>query len=552
MIKLRLLFGLISIAFLAIAIKLFYIQVLNSSSYSNDYINVKSLQPERGRILDRNGDSIVVNQPSYLLFAEPANITNKFEAIKKLDDILHMGEATLESRLGGGKKWVSIRKNLDDETKDKITALGLKGLGFEESRMRYYPEASLSSHILGFVGRNSTDEETGYFGIEGYYDRELAGFSGIIRSEQDLIGRPIFFGTQQRVDPENGRDLYLTIDKTVQLIVKKRLTAALESYKAKEGCAIVADPKSMQILGMSCLPDFDPSKYYDFDETYFKNPAISNLYEPGSIFKPLIMAAGIEEKAIKPDETYMEEGPVKVGGYTIRTWNNQYGGLTSMTQVLERSSNVGMVYIGEKLGHDKVYDYVKKLGFGKSTEIDLQGETSGSIKPKSNWYEIDYSTVTFGQGIAVTPIQILRAFNTVINGGVSYRPYVVMKTVGDGTEHIRSPHVDANIYSKKTSDILKKMLTDVVEHGEVKWAKPKGYTFGGKTGTAQIPIEGHYDPNKTIASFVGFGPVEDPKFIALVVIREPESSQWGSETAAPTFFEIAKDLLAYYNIPPTN
>ena len=353
------------------------------------------------------------------------------------------------------------------------------------------------------------------------------------------------------MEPEDGRDLYLTIDKTVQHIVKKRLEAALETYRAKEGCVIIADPMSMQIYGMSCLPDFDPSKYYDFTEEHFKNPAISNVYEPGSIFKPLIVAAGIEEKAIKPDETYTENGPVVVSGYTIRTWNNEYGGRMSMTQVLERSSNVGMVYIGNKLGKDKTYDYVKKLGFGKLTGIDLQGETAGSLKPKSSWYEIDYSTVTFGQGIAVTPIQILRAFSSVINGGKLYRPYIVMKTTGSGTEHARSSSIGEQIYSKRTSDILKKMLVSVVEHGEIKWAKPKGYSFGGKTGTAQIPIEGRYDPNKTIASFVGFAPAENPKFIGLVVLREPETSQWGSETAAPLFFEISKDLLAYFNIAPS-
>lgn len=541
----------VALAFIAITIKLFYIQVLGSSSYSSDYLTIKSLRPERGRIFDRNGAPIVANQPSYLLYAEPKNIENRHEVVQKLEEILKIGEATLESKLDPSKQWTSVKKNISQDTKNQIVSLKIKGLGFEETRMRYYPESSLSAQIVGFVGRNAEDEDVGYFGIEGYYDRELAGLSGIIRSEQDLIGRPIFVGTQQRVDPEDGRDLYLTIDKTVQLIIKKRLNAALESYRAKEGCVIIADPKNMQILGMSCLPDFDPSKYYEFSEEYFKNPAISNLYEPGSIFKPLIVAAGIEEKVIKPDETYFEDGPVTVGGYTIRTWNNEYGGRMSMTQVLERSSNVGMVYIGNKLGKDKTYEYVQKLGFGKTTGIDLEGETTAPVKPKASWYEIDYSTVTFGQGIAVTPLQILRAFTSVINGGDLYRPYVVLKTKTDDSEHVREVRKDSKIYSERTSKILKKMLVSVVEHGEVKWAKPKGYTFGGKTGTAQIPIEGHYDPNKTIASFVGFGPAEDPKFIGIVVIREPESSQWGSETAAPLFFEIAKDLIAYYNIAPS-
>ena len=294
------------------------------------------------------------------------------------------------------------------------------------SQSRYgAPESSPSAQLLGFVGKNDKGENTGYFGIEGFYDKELTGLPGIMRSERDLIGRPIFVGTQEKVDPENGRDLYLTIDKAVQNIVKKKLVKAMDDYDVKQGCVIIADPMTMQILSLVCLPDFDPAKYYDFSNETFKNAAISDLYEPGSTFKPLVMAAAIEEKAIKPDEEMNEDGPAEVSGYKIQTWNNQYAGRITMTNILERSSNVGMVYIGGKLGKDKLYDYVKKYGFGEPTGIDLQGEVGGYIKPKKEWYPIDFATVTFGQGIATTPLQMIRAFSTVINGGLSLKPYTV-------------------------------------------------------------------------------------------------------------------------------
>jgi cell division protein FtsI/penicillin-binding protein 2 len=212
-----------------------------------------------------------------------------------------------------------------------------------------------------------------------------------------------------------------------------------------------------------------------------------------------------------------------------------------------------MVYVGEKLGDEKLYDYLKKYGFGQPTGIDLQGEVSGYLKPKSQWYPIDFATVTFGQGIAVTPIQMIRAFAALVNGGVIFRPYVVLKIISsEGKQKIIKPKKEGQVITNITSQIIKKMLMEVVESGELKWARPKGYTLGGKTGTAQVPIKGHYDPQKTIASFIGFGPVKEPKFLVLVILRQPKTSPWGSETAAPLFFEIAKELLIYYNIPPDN
>ncbi|OGK26396.1 hypothetical protein A3D76_05250 [Candidatus Roizmanbacteria bacterium RIFCSPHIGHO2_02_FULL_37_9b] len=378
----------------------------------------------------------------------------------------------------------------------------------------------------------------------------MFGLPGILKSDRDLLGRPILIGTQQKLDSENGRDLFLTIDKPVQEIIKTRLRKGLEKYKAKEGCILLVNPQTLEVLALSCLPDFDVEHYYNFSEEFFKNPAISNLYEPGSTFKPLILAAALEENSVRPADFYDEKGPVQIGEYTIKTWDDKYEGRISLTRILEKSSNVGMVHVGQQLGQKKIFAYLKKYGFDRPTGIDLQGESYGNLKPETAWYPIDFATVSFGQGIAITPIQMIRAFAVLVNGGKMFKPYIVQKIGSGEDEKNISSKLEKQVISAKTSETIKKMLLSAVENGEIRWAKPKGYQIAGKTGTAQIPIKGHYDPTKTVASFIGFAPVSNPKFLALVILREPESSPWGSETAAPLFFDVAKELLVYYNIAP--
>ncbi len=549
--KIRFLFILYLAFFALIVTKLFYLQILASPpAVDNDYLRTRKIYPERGKIYDRNGLPLAVNKSTYLTFLEPKQIEDPSYFAEKLHSFIDMDAASIEAKIDKTKEWVSLKNGIEEDTKKKIISSGLKGVGFEEEYKRFYPEASLAAHLLGFVGKTAEGDDIGYFGIEGYYNKDLEGLAGFLKSERDFLGRPILVGTQEKVEPQNGRSIHLTIDKSVQEIAKTKLRDGIERYDAKEGCVIVADPMTMEILAFSCLPDFDLDEYYSFTESYFKNPGITDTYEPGSTFKPLVVAAAIEEKKIKPDEIYNEEGPVEESGYTIRTWNNQYEGKISITRILEKSSNVGMVYIGDKLGSEKLYTYINDYGFGKATEIDLQGENAGYLKPKNSWYPIDYATATFGQGLAVTPIQMIRAFAAVINGGNLMRPYVVKKLVSDERENIIEPHVDKKILSEKTSEVVKKMLVSTVENGEIGWAKPKGYTIGGKTGTAQVAIAGHYDPTKTVASFIGFAPANKPRFITLVMLKEPKTSQWGSETAAPLFFEIAKELLVYYNIAP--
>mgnify|MGYP000187342996 CR=1 FL=1 len=548
--NLRTLFIAFLVVFTAIIFKLFVIQVIGSQ-YSVDYTTVRKILPDRGKILDRNYEPLAVNQTKYLLFVEPKKVKDRNDLIDKLDEILQIGEATLEARINPSKVWVSVKGNLDKSVKQKIEALKIEGVGFDEEKHRFYPEASLAAHLVGFLGKDKEGESIGYFGVEGYYEQDLAGLPGVLKSERDIQNRPIFSGSQQRLEAEDGRDFILTIDKAVQHMVKEKLKAGVERFKAKSGCVISVNPKTLEIIALVCLPDFDPESYYGFDSGSFKNWTISSVYEPGSTFKPLVMAAAIEEGAIKPDGFFDEDGPVTRGGYTIRNWNDKYEGKISMTHILEKSSNIGMVYVGDKLGKEKLSGYVDKYGFGDYTNIDLQGEIPGQVKPLDTWYPIDAATTSFGQGISVTGLQLVRAFASLINGGYLMRPYIVRGVIENGETRIREPQVQRRVISERTSQIIKKMLVSTVGHAEAKWDIPEGFTFGGKTGTAQIALEGSYDASKTIASFIGFAPAEDPKFLTLVVIQEPESSSWGSETAAPLFFDIAKEMLVYYNVQPS-
>lgn len=302
---------------------------------------------------------------------------------------------------------------------------------------------------------------------------------------------------------------------------------------------------------MASYPSYDPREYASAQKELYINPVVGSTYEPGSTFKVLMMAIGINEGVITPKTTMEETGPVEVSGYSIRTWNNVYNGTVSMTDVLIHSSNVGMVFVEKKLGKEKVLKALKDFGFGSTTGVDLEDESAPELRSDDQWREIDLATVSFGQGIAVTPLQMVRAVSTIANGGYLMEPRVV-QAIAEANGKVKQIPVKKirQIFSKKTAEEVTEMMVAAVDQGEAKWAKPPGYRIAGKTGTAQIPVGGVYDEKKTIASFVGFAPADNPKFVVLVTLREPSSSQWGSETAAPLFFNIAKDLFIYYGISP--
>jgi cell division protein FtsI (penicillin-binding protein 3)/stage V sporulation protein D (sporulation-specific penicillin-binding protein) len=313
------------------------------------------------------------------------------------------------------------------------------------------------------------------------------------------------------------------------------------------------DPKTGGILAMANYPSYDPKNYVEYGDEFFKNPIISDSFEPGSIFKPIVMAAGIDAGVVEPDTVCDAcSGPFKVDKYFIETWDNKYQANATMTDVIVHSNNVGMVYVGNKLGMDKLYEYITKFGIGSPTGIDLQGESAPTLRERRQWNIVDQATATFGQGIATTPIQMLKAIGIIANQGRDVSPKVVRELSRDGWSSEVSQGSTKQIISPEAASKMTQMMIAAVRAGEAKWASPKGYEIAGKTGTAQIAVSGHYDAEKTNASFVGFAPAYDPKFVMLVTLKEPQSSPWASETAAPLWFDIAKLMFAYMGIQPQN
>lgn len=556
--RIQILFAVIALLYIGIVARLFHWQILQGDglrvSAAAQHAQHLRLMPDRGEILTSDGASLVVNQPAYFLYAEPNLIENKLEAANHLAPIVQKDSQELFSQFSDpNKKWVPLMKRASKEIKEQVAELNIFGVAYESQSMRYYPEASMAAHLLGFVGSDDQGNDKGYFGLEGYYDRELAGKEGSVLMEQDAKGSEILIGDATRLEPENGRSLVLWLNRSMQYIVQSRLKEGIRKYGAKEGNVVVMDPKTGGILAMASYPDYNPGEYQFVDKELYTNPVVADGYEPGSTFKPLIMAAAINEGLVNGSSTFVEGGPVQIGEYSIRTWNDEYHGTISMTQVLQYSSNVGMVYVSRQLGNERMLSYIEGYGFGKETGIDLEDESSPALRERTLWTEIDYATSSFGQGIAVTPLQLVRAIGAIANDGWLMKPQVV-KEFHDAKGNVvkmKQEQIRQVISSNAARHITDMMVTSA-KYGEAKWAAPKGYKVAGKTGTAQIPVAGHYEEEKTIASFVGFAPADDPKFVMLVVLTEPKTSQWGSETAAPLFFVIAKELFTYMGIPPSS
>lgn len=546
-------------AYLIIVCRLFYWQVVKSEELTawaeSQYGQYVKLVPQRGEIKSSDGYPIAANTISYLAYANPKEIPRKDQGkvVTMLSSSLDLDSSSISAQLTLDRFWVPLKDEITHETKEKIQKLELPGIGFEDRFTRFYPEGSMAAQLVGFVGKDDSGENKGYFGLEGFYDRQLKGKSGIAVQIRDAFGRPVLAKMKERNGKIDGRNLALGIDRAIQYTVEEKLKDGVEKYEASGGMVGIMDPRSGTILAMASYPSFDPREYSEFESEVYKNPFISNVFEPGSTFKSLVMAAALDSKVVKPEtKCPICDGPISIGGYEIKTWNNKYIKDISMLETIQHSDNTGMVYVSQKLGLERMISYLKKFGIGDITGIDLQGEVAPSLRENDNWYPIDVATTSFGQGISVTPIELLTAFASIANEGIRMEPHVVSKIItADGeTIPIKPKAVDRPI-SSVTAKVMTEFLVNAVDKGEAKWAKPKGYRIAGKTGTAQIPISGHYDPNKTIASFIGFAPANDPKFAMLVVIDRPTTSIYGSETAAPIFFSIAKDVLSYYGISPT-
>lgn len=546
--RLRVITLLIPIIFVILIGRLFYWMVLRGpelqTKASRQHETVTILKAKRGDILDAEGSVLAGTKNLYHLFVYKPQLTiSKNDLTEKLLSFLQTDKEAsteadlrnhLQGRLNLDSNWISLKHYLTDEEKIRIEAEKIAGLGFEDEYVRYYPDASVAGQILGFVGQDAAGQEQGYFGLEGFYDRLLKGREGRVRTEKDAQGNPILIGNYQLLHSVEGKSLRTTLDKRMQYLAESMLKEGIQKYQAISGNIIIMETKTGKIKTMAAFPNYDPGKFSEFESNVYKNPAVADLFEPGSVFKPLVMVAGLNENLVTP-ETACDicSGPITIGSFVIRTWDETYRKGSSMTDVIIHSDNTGMVFVARKLGREKFAEYMARYGFGKKTKIQLQEEVSGTLREVKNYGEIDLATNSFGQGIAVTPIQLVSAINAIANSGTYISPTLVEDSVPD-TRVILSQSATA-----KMTEIMKQ----AVEEGEAKWAKPQGLSVAGKTGTAQIPIAGHYDAEKTIASFIGFFPSENPQYTMLVTLREPKTSIWGSETAAPLWFALAKQLL---------
>ncbi|MFA6918546.1 MAG: penicillin-binding protein 2 [Patescibacteria group bacterium] len=593
---------------LCIVARLFTLQIIRGGFYSalaaGQHDLYQKLFPERGSIYVSESTitgktlfPLVTNQKLNMLYAVPVSVEDASSTADKLfgilglsdgikyenlspiiavtsssstvDDLMQKNNKTQQEqwfqeqkskelvRLTGilsqpNKLYAPIRSKLSDKQVEAIKALNIKGLEFKEEDWRFYPEQGMGGHIFGFWGF-SGDSRKGKYGLESYFDSILSGTMGEIHSERDAWGNIVAVGNNSIKEKTDGQDLVLTIDRAIQFKTCQELYLMVQGQKAKGGSAIVMDPKTGAILAMCSYPDYSPDKYNQVDNiSVYNNPAIFEAYEPGSVFKPITMAAALDVGKVKPDTTYVDTGVVDYGKYKIGNYNDKSYGLQTMTQVLETSINTGVIYAMQQATQKVFVNYVKNFGFGVKTGIELDKEMPGDISNLNLRGEINAATATFGQGITVTPLQMITAVGAIANGGKLMHPYIVSQILS-GKEVVSStqPKVLKQVVSSKTAMMLSGMMVSVTENGHAKTAQIPGYHVAGKTGTAQVPKNGGgYMPDSVVnASFIGYAPFTNPKFVMFVVIKEPQYGKTGEYSAAPVFANVGKFILQYYNVP---
>jgi len=505
------------------------------------------IAPLRGTIRDRNGHILALDIFEFEITAAPPMIANPEEAADRLAPLLSRPRDEILALLNSGQPHVRLARRVPQQIGETIESWGLRGIGVEPRPKRMCAENNLAAHVLGFV--NETNN--GYYGVEGYYNQILKGQAGEGQGERDPAGNYIPIGFYRLAPPQNGRDLILTIDRTIQYMVEEELEKAIARYGAESGTIIVMEPQSGSILAMASYPSYDPDRFADTPAELFVNPSVSAHYEPGSVFKIITMAAGLDAGVVTPQSTFYDSGSIEVGGRTIMNWDRLGHGLVTMTDVLAQSLNVGAAYVSTTMGRERFYTYVRRFGFGRITEVDLASEGPGRLRLPGDgeWHESDLGTNSFGQGLAVTPLQMITAVAAVANDGLMMKPHVLEKIV-DG-QHVKpvQPVAVRRVVSPQTAEQLTSMLVEAVQK-ETDLAAVPGYKIAGKTGTAQVPIPGGYHPSWTIASFIGYAPPEDPAFIVLVNIDKPVVEPWGSKVAAPVFKAVAEQLFVLLGIPP--
>ena len=543
--RINLIFFLTLIFAMAIISRLYFLQVLKGDYYQalaqGQQKVIRTDSGERGRIFFKSGQVLATNERWKFLYVSPREIKDKEGTAKLISEVLNLAETEIREKIEKENYFELVKKRV---TKEEIESLkNLEGVYFGESNFRNYPQGTLASHLVGFLNEDSE----GQYGLEGYYNQILRGKEKLQENLRTPWGYLTAFAEE---GPERGVDIFLTIDYNIQFQAEKLLEEAKEELNIEAGQLIVIEPKTGKILALTDFPNFDPNRYQEYANEkkldIFQNSAIQKIYEPGSVLKPITMAAAISEGKVSPETTYIDRGYVQVGGYTLRNWQHQVWGEASMTKVLEKSINTGAVFVEQQLGDKLFLEYLEKFGFFEKTGINLQGEIFSENKEFKKGYKINFATASFGQGITMTPIQLVRAFCAIANDGKLVRPHLVERQSEPPAKQVISP---------KTASQLTTMMVSVVEQGYGKRAKIPGYYIAGKTGTAQIPwsalgINKSGYSEKTIHSFIGFGPAFEPKFLISVKLDNPQGIIGSAVSATIIFQKLAKYIIDYWQIPP--
>lgn len=525
--------------------RLFVFQVVQAATWAGRTIDTATViaEPSRGIIYDRNGAVLASNTADYQIGASPRLVIDADEIATRLAPALDQSRYDLLTQLESNASHVVLAGRVSAEVADYIRELDYNGIQIDPLPRRYYPQDALLCHTLGYV------DFSGYggAGIEGYYQRELAGQAASAQVNLSPLS------TQESVIASEGADLMLTIDRSLQFLVEAELDQALREHGAVSGSIIVMDPRTGAILAMASAPCYNPYAFYEADESLLLNPAVSLQHEPGSVMKLITMAAALDSGVASPQSTYYDAGVLELAGHKTYNWDRSAPGQTDMTTLLSRSLNVGAATLATWMGPDVFYDYMQAFGFGRPTGVDLMSEAIGQMPlPGSEyWTEAFMGTTAYGQGIAVTPLQMITAVSALANEGTMMQPYLVQEINGPDGRFVHEPVISGQPVSPEAARQTTTMAITAVAR-EVDSAQLFGYTVAGKTGTAQIAENGFYLQDDVIGSFIGWLPADDPEIVVYVKLDRPQSAPWGSQTAAPVFGELAQELVVMLDIPPDN
>jgi cell division protein FtsI/penicillin-binding protein 2 len=535
--------------------RLFDLQVLHAHTLQRlairQHLESLRLPGRRGIMLDRTGARLASNVEADSIYAVPRAIPDAEAFARAVAPPLHLSPADVLARLRrGGPYFAWLARRQSPETAHAIRALQLgDALGIVSETRRAYPARTLAASVIGFTGV----DETGLAGLELQYEGALHGVEGVGTARHDAIGRELVQTQHIVAPPRDGNTLVLTIDQVVQHIAERELGRAVASTNAQGGVVIVMDPQTGALLALATLPTFDPNRYQAAPPARWKNRAVADVYEPGSTFKLILAAAALSSHAVRPDDTFVDRGTIRVNGVTIHDAEPPTHTTLTLAEIIKYSSNVGAAQVAARVGKDRLYAYIQRFGFGRPTGIDLPGEATGIIRPVREWYGPSLPNIGFGQGISVTPIQLIVAASALATHGVAAYPHLV-EAIRDPAGHaIATPGniPPRQIIEPDVADRVVGMMRDVVEGGTGVKARLEGYPVAGKPGTAQRPAAaGGYEPGAYVSSFVGVVPLPAPRLAILVIVDRPRGVYFGGDVAAPAFREIARQVLWYLRVPP--